>query len=762
MDSDDEDSTTPILYYGMLESRKRLEQDGFHQNVTLKTPKQIESETISYLKSKIERESRRDFCDSQKLRLALRKARRKYGKGHGKVHDKSLGVLTKGPWFVTKNFKNAAVGKKADERRDNIPAIVPVLQHCHLGPMVLNEIFRDGHKSAMSISQASSKIFRLIGFNVKRWDFTAANYIADAPSSVMVVMVPKYTIGDIRDTRDKYPLSIRSEEWNNTRRKLEYENHPDAYKLRSMELEHIYFNWAQIWRQTCLRGARPFWATEDQDIGSQTDDGAITWWQGDHNAINVMGSLKPLEQMWSANQFLGSGNKPHTIPYTLAMECLIKLMFELFKARVHIRVLHLHGVPLLDRRMLAVILRGLPHVVMVGVYNCPLIHFGDVIPILDLIHEINIQRQSQDMPEIQDFDFYPHFNQGMPYAHNNAATYGVSWGPVSMDIAQRGFYAIILKAVMKSKAMGIGLLFSPAHAFMEYLTKVPNPPLGVFGFLDAIYRYLDVKKDNPDRSNLKLQAIYDIVKPIRTALEDNLAEDWPKYYTKQMAKTLLCCSSCGYETFEEFFPANSKNRLPRHRRVCGGCHLQRYLDEESDHWKLQKRRLIDKLCPEWNKEAFNKDAPLFEDGAGLIRLESTETERPQPRFPTFVVDGLLRISPYYEPLMRDNKIQFDSLAGLPSLQDVAEDSDTMRRWFHVVVLALRDDVLRRGIHELRKQYPTDNKKKGIPAFGSTRTDGGAPDHQDELQPEKCDDRTKSFYDQKAALNAAQWIAKKNW
>jgi hypothetical protein len=83
-----------------------------------------------------------------------------------------------------------------------------------------------------------------------------------------------------------------------------------------------------------------------------------------------------------------------------------------------------------------------------------------------------------------------------------------------MDIAQRGLYAIILKAVMKSKAMGIGQLFSPNHAFMEYLTKVPNTPLGVFGFLDAIYRYLEVKKDDPTRTNQKLQAIYDLVKPI--------------------------------------------------------------------------------------------------------------------------------------------------------------------------------------------------------------------------------------------------------
>ncbi|KAM0475091.1 hypothetical protein ACHAPX_007223 [Trichoderma viride] len=730
-------------------------------------PKEIEEAVIAYLNGQVKRESRKDFYESQRLRLGARKPRKHYNKSRGKGGDKGRGkgrdkgrvVLTQGPWFNTKNFQNAVVGTGSVT---HFSGILAVLQHAHAGPLILDEIFKDGHKSVMSLSMTSGKIFGLVGSNVKRWDFTAANYIANPPSSVMVVMVPRHTVGDIREVQEKYPLIIHPERGHDERRRLELEDHPDIYKIRSIEMEHIYFRWGGVWQETCQRAAGPYWTSEDEMIDPRTDEATVEWWKGNHRAINVMGSLKPLEKMWSANQLEGNGYKPHMMPYTLAVESLIKLMQELFSARAHIRVLHLHDVPFLDRRVLAIILRGLHHVTMVGIYSCPLIHFGDVIPILDLIHEINIQRRGQNMPEIRDFDFFPHFNKGMPYQHENAATYGLSWSPVPMDIAQRGFYAIILKAVMKSKAMGIGQLFSPTHAFMEYLTKVPNTPLGVFGFLDAIYRYLEVKKDDPTRTNLKLQAIYDLVKPIRLALNDNLADDWPKYYTKLMAKTLLCCSSCGYETFEEFFPTGSKNRLPRHRRICGGCHLQRYLDEECDHWKMQKKRLIDKLCPDWKREAFNDDAPLFEDGAGLIRLKSTETDRPLPEFPAFVVDGWLRISPYFEPLMRDNKIHFDSLAGLPSLEDVALDSETMQRWYSVVILALREDVFRRGIHELRNQYPTDNKKKRIPAYGSTRMDGGAPDHQDELQPKKGDDGKKCFYDQKAALKAAQWMATRQW
>lgn len=607
------------------------------------------------------------------------------------------------------------------------------------------------------------------------------NYIVDAPSSVMIIMVPKYTVGDVREAHDRYPFPVLSKEWKDARRQLESQNHFDSYKLRSIEMEHLYFDWAQMLRADCQRKAGPFWVTDDRDIDPDTGERAIDWWYGDDQAINVMGSLKPLGNMWSANQFLGTDHKPHTMCLSLAMEGLIKLskccgevmstfkshlltswvVCELYKARNHVRVLHLHDVPLLDRRMLAIILRGLPRVVMLGVYNCPLVHFGDVIPILDLIHEINTERREQHMPEIQAFDFYPHFNQGMPYEHPNAATYGISWAPMPMDIAQRGLYAILLKAFMKSKAMGIELLFSPKHAFMEYLTKIPNIPLGIYGFLDGIYRYLEVKQDDPNRNNFKLQAIYDILKPIRMALVDGLANDWPKYYTKQMAKTLLCCSSCGYQTFEEFFPANSKNRLPRHRRVCSGCLLQRCLDRETDHMKDHKKRLLKMLCPHWKEQAFNKDAPLFEDGAGLIRLESTETERPLPLLPAFFVDGLMRISPYYEPLMRDNKFQFDSLVGLPILRDVAEEQLTMALWHNAKLFAIKSDVFRRAVLELRNQYPNDNRKRGIPAFGSSRRDGGALDHQDEIQPPNGNTK-KSFYDQEEALKTANRMMKKNW
>jgi hypothetical protein len=141
----------------------------------------------------------------------------------------------------------------------------------------------------------------------------------------MVVMVPKYTVGDIRDAQKKYPLLIRPGDWNDERRRLEFEDHPDVYKIRSIEAEHIYFNLGRVWKETCQRATGPYWASDNEAIDPRTDEAAIEWWKGNHRAINVMGSLKPLDKMWSANQLEGTGYKPHAMPYTLAMECLIKL-----------------------------------------------------------------------------------------------------------------------------------------------------------------------------------------------------------------------------------------------------------------------------------------------------------------------------------------------------------------------------------------------------------------------------------------------------
>lgn len=86
--------SAPISRYGMRESRKRLEEVGFHPSVTLMTPEEMEQEVIEYLKSQVQREPRRDYYESQKLRLGARMIRQTGNKSRGKGRDKGRVVLT--------------------------------------------------------------------------------------------------------------------------------------------------------------------------------------------------------------------------------------------------------------------------------------------------------------------------------------------------------------------------------------------------------------------------------------------------------------------------------------------------------------------------------------------------------------------------------------------------------------------------------------------------------------------------------------------
>ena len=272
--------------------------------------------------------------------------------------------------------------------------------------------------------------------------------------------------------------------------------------------------------------------------------------------------------------------------------------------------------------MIAVILRACPNVRMIGIYDCPLIHFGDVLCLIDLIHEVNCQRRRTGLPEITALDFYPKYNHGTPFSSANSATYGLTWGPHKLDVVQRGFFDIILKAFMKARTMKLGLLFDKGKAFCDYLHQVPSFPLAVPMFLDALHRYMEVRDERS-----KKKVIYDLLKPVRLGLERHMDHDWPHWYTAIMGKNLVFCSSCGYETLEEFYSASARDMQPC-VRVCAGCTLQRWLDDEDDHLKEYKKQILDTLYPNWSGSKFNKDAPMPQMANGIIKLRSTISVRP--------------------------------------------------------------------------------------------------------------------------------------
>ena len=406
-------------------------------------------------------------------------------------------------------------------------------------------------------------------------------------------------------------------------------------------------------------------------------------------------------------------------------------MAEIFEQRHSIRVLHFEKIELLDRRLIAVILRGCPKVTMLGIYNCPLINFGDVICLLDLIGEVNKTRDAGGYPRVKAFDLFPCYESGMFFDGPAAATYGVSWHPSKLEAVQRGLYAILLKAFMKARSLNLDLLFDDGQAFRNYLLHVPNVPFGVPCFLDALYRLLDVQGTGEAQEDNLKKIVYDLRMPVRMNLNDKFDSDKVDWYHLEMAKHKHFCNSCGYEMLDEFFTTQDM-RAPPHVRICAGCKLQSFLDRQPQHLLVEKRRCLDALFPHHDGKAFNQDVPIPKNGNTAIRLKTTRTEAP-PSPPLQLVDDSICRPRYVKPFVRDQKIPHDGLQGLPTLQYIAADEASGVLWRAFETMSHHLDALRFSVGLLIDQNGHNSnvysflRSRGIPAWV------GKPDHWDEGQ-----------------------------
>ena len=544
-------------------------------------------------------------------------------------------------------------------------------------------------------------------------------------------MTPEYTVGDLFE-----PLSV-------------FRNHgvtDDEWIVAHGEAEGEVYDGIKALHNHCGKMA-PFWGV----TRGQEDNAAVIALNHQKifsvDCIQAVRSLKTIEGI-DQNSQLSRKYWPEVavLPAAFAMKQLRTLskfgssfdlrvanclkVLQIYRQRAAIKVLHFQKTPYLDRRLLAIILRGCPNVVMIGVYDCPFIHFGDVICLLDLIHEINEERRRNNQSPIRAFDFYPNYNKGIPYQQNERAyTAGVLWDCCNLELYQRGLYMILLKAFMKAKALGIELLFDKDHAFFDYLLRLPNPPLGIPTFLSALYRYTDVDPKANNARNERKKAIYDLLMPVRASLE-NLEKDTHQWYQFTMGEHLVFCSSCGYETFQEFFPSEPRIASTRYRR-CAGCILQRRLDEETAHLRREKAVIIDQLCPDWNAKDFNIDAPVLREGQRLINLRTRVDVRPSPPGLVINADGLVQQPAYEEPLVRDQKLCGDSLQNLPTLENICVTENAIKAWMHAGGKAKGIDVYCKTLDLLARQYVDETEE--VPAFRFTRDDGGCPDSIDELQ-----------------------------
>ncbi|KAG6152804.1 hypothetical protein E4U11_007256 [Claviceps purpurea] len=617
----------------------------------------------------------------------------------------------------------------------NESLLVKLMSAVDVGGQLANVLFAEGLGTVLNAAVASSSSWLAMSNSVKIWDMNAATFRTNGRSGVLLAVTPECTVEEMKQAHDldPYGLYTSNSSWCAEAMKLEKDIYLSIHRVHG-----------RVRRWACDRPQR-------QDVDKILSVEFLA-----EEIVGIINRIQDVATVWSASQFFSSPRcRLFDPPAIFSMSRLRDLLSQIALQRNSFKVLYFQKIAYLDRRLVAIILRACPNVRMLGIYECPLIHFGDVLCLIDLIYEVNYDRRKRGLPEVTSLDFYPNYNKGTPFASDTTATYGLSWAPLKLDVAQRGFFNIILKAFMKAKRMKLGLLFDQDKAFCTYLNHVPNYPLAVPTFLDAMYRYAEVRHE-PARQTI----LYDLLKPVRLGLERYMDQDWLNYYSNVMGKHMVFCSSCGYETLEEFYSSFALHVPHPHRRRCAGCTLQRWLDGEVDHLKAQKRQILDTLFPDWHGSDFNPDAPVLSSMTGLLRLESTESVRPD--VPRLLLDsnGEMYCPRIKEAFVRDNKSHLDSLQQLPSLSELLHGLGSVERWGHVDNKCNNLDMYSRSVRKVQESSIRHEDDKGI--MGGC-ADGGMPDHVEELQPAAAVVKDGvPCHDFEAAARLLASVARKGW
>ncbi|KAJ6779983.1 hypothetical protein PWT90_03361 [Aphanocladium album] len=563
---------------------------------------------------------------------------------------------------MTRAFLLLREEPELDAPGDNLCALEELITTQSVGPRIIGHIFATGHMSAFNLALTSRRLWIILAASVNYYDFYAGRLQNMGPSGVLVSATPEYMLGEMLMTRVEDPYGFDTAApftgWHN-----------DAIMREKDVMEGLYN------ARKALRAAQK--SSKTRDASSALSNVLKTF---DERLLATIASLKDgkKKSISMANQF------------------------KAFPAwRVFEPQMIFAGTRL---ELLPIILRACPNVTMLGVYNCPLIHLGDIIPILDLIHEINEKRKPMNAPLITAFDFYPSFHRSLDVRGGQSPIYGLTADSMDLDIVQRGVYAILLKAFLKARCLKMSLLFETGRALNAFLFRLPNPPLSMPMFFDGVHRYLE----SGASSIQQRQALFDLTKPIRFGLEPDLDDE--AWYHEEMGQYLPFCGSCGYEMLYELFPAGTR-RVDPHRRVCAGCSLQRMLDEEPHDMHHRKLALLQNLMPDWKPSDYNKDAPM--NGHGLMSLMSSEQGDVGAPVMKDIGSGA---GPFagrqVTKLQRGNKCPADSLQNLPSLRDLL-DGDSQALWG-----ALFPDCHRADLYARARQR-ADAEARSLPEYQKT-------------------------------------------
>ena len=320
-------------------------------------------------------------------------------------------------------------------------------------------------------------------------------------------------------------------------------------------------------------------------------------------------------------------------------------------------------------------IKNLPNLEMIGVYNCGLVHIGSVTLILDVIAEVTAGTNRHI-----DLDIAPRRHRGPYRTQDREGEFGITWQAIGLT-AQIGLGKILLESHLKAKALDIDL-FSRGRAFRHWLENIPLPPKWVAQTLDAIMNMADWAPRGLDRMQHRTLA-----SDLCAAITQGIG----RHYIWMKPELWIWsgwCSKCRYSMPIYFFDAGQRSRLAS-QRVCEGCQLTYACDREVDHMKRGRSAAVCRLFPDLE--------PCD------IWHRSNQHEIQLPENPFLVLDN----GPNFPADFAWGNINRGTARGLPTLgQLVHENYET--NWFDAgFELQMTDLKCRRHLFLYNEHY--DNK-----------------------------------------------------
>ncbi|KAI9744450.1 MAG: hypothetical protein M1818_001979 [Claussenomyces sp. TS43310] len=255
------------------------------------------------------------------------------------------------------------------------------------------------------------------------------------------------------------------------------------------------------------------------------------------------------------------------------MYALNELTYACYNMASRFEILHLHRIPMLTTQLLSILVPHMRNLKTLGVYRCELIHIGHTMQLLEIIRTNRGSGMTSDI----NLDFYPRYHIGPADEDPKvcSGSYGVTWDNFTLD-SRLAIWQILSVVLPQARKQGVDLISKDA-AFRLWMERVP-----LWRLDDTIHAILH------ERDPHQVAAQVDF--PHSRGRKSRLG--WDGCWSGQS----FSCRGCDAPVLGIFFHTEELRQrayhTPGYIMECLGCMLSRHLDQEEDHYKIDRSKMV--------------------------------------------------------------------------------------------------------------------------------------------------------------------------